>query len=72
MLCFELSFYVIYSSNTDFVISGAQERSVIDCRTTGCGINGECLREGAEFVCRCIPGTEGQADVECHTSEYIS
>jgi hypothetical protein len=43
---------------------------VVDCRTTGCGINGECLREGGEFVCRCIPGTEGQADIECHTSEY--
>ncbi|CAH2073959.1 unnamed protein product, partial [Iphiclides podalirius] len=45
-----------------------QELSVVDCRTNGCGLNGECLREGAEFVCRCIPGTEGQADVECHTS----
>lgn len=50
---------------------GAQERSVIDCRTKGCGKNGECLREGAEFVCRCIPGTEGDADVECQTSEYL-
>lgn len=48
---------------------GSQKRSVIDCRTNGCGKNGECLREGAEFVCRCIPGTEGDANIECKTSE---
>lgn len=50
-------------------MTGGQEKSLVDCRTTGCGVNGECLREGPEFVCRCIPGTEGQADIECHTSE---
>lgn len=54
-----------------YIVPGAQERSVIDCRTKGCGKNGECLREGAEFICRCIPGTEGDADIECHTSEYL-
>lgn len=58
---------VIFLNKIYFI--GAQEPSVVDCRTTGCGINGECLREGAEFVCRCIPGTEGQADIECHTSK---
>lgn len=23
-------------------------------------------------MCRCIPGTEGDADIECHTSEYFN
>lgn len=41
----------------------------MDCRTQGCGKNAECIREQAEFVCRCPPGTKGLPNVECRRGE---
>lgn len=42
---------------------------VVDCRTLGCGKNAECIREQAEFVCRCPPGTKGLPNIECQRGE---
>lgn len=47
--------------------TGTIERTPTDCRTDGCGKNAECIREGAAFVCRCLPGTAGRAEVECYS-----
>lgn len=41
-----------------------------DCRTQGCGKNAECIREQAFFVCRCLPGTSGQPNLECTRGEF--
>jgi hypothetical protein len=46
---------------------GTIDRTPTDCRTEGCGKNAECIREGAVFVCRCLPGTTGRPEVECHS-----
>lgn len=42
---------------------------MVDCRTQGCGKNAECIREQAEFVCRCPPGTKGLPNIECVRGE---
>lgn len=47
--------------------TGTIERTPTDCRTDGCGKNAECIREGAAFVCRCLPGTAGRAEVQCYS-----
>ncbi|CAG2055426.1 unnamed protein product, partial [Timema podura] len=48
------------------------DRTPADCRTNGCGSNAECLREGAVFLCRCLPGTSGRPDVECRAENACS
>lgn len=52
--------------------TGTVERTPTDCRTDGCGKNAECIREGAAFVCRCLPGTAGRAEVECYSGRTSS
>lgn len=45
--------------------SGSEKSGEVDCRTEGCGKNAECIREDAEFVCRCLPGYSGRPEVDC-------
>lgn len=51
---------------------GTEQRSVVDCRTEGCGKGAECIRELAVFVCRCPPGTAGDASVECRRGKFLN
>lgn len=50
-----------------FLNAGTTDHAPTDCRTEGCGKNAECIREGAAFVCHCLPGTTGRAEVECRS-----
>lgn len=47
------------------IIAGTIERSAPDCRTSGCGLGADCLRQGLRFVCKCPPGMTGKPEVEC-------
>jgi hypothetical protein len=71
LFAFQLSLnshcYTFYNILCSFFNAGTVDRTPTDCRTEGCGKNAECIREGAVFVCRCLPGTTGRAEVECHS-----